>query len=103
MVTNYSARTLLKELYPIGDVADCWKRMKRYKVIDLYVINPPLVIQDQERFGSSTTDDVQNVMITGLIHTIAFKLCRVQRIFLDSIYGIYRRLFFPYSGINEKT
>ena len=55
LLTLPAARALLKELYPVGDVADCWKRMNRYRVVDLYVVSPPLIEQNQDKFGSSTS------------------------------------------------
>lgn len=99
IVTQTAAQALLKELYPVGDVADCWKRLKRYRVVDLYVMLPALIVQDQGSFGSSTNADTwKKGKLTGwgkLLH----KSRRAATKFLDLFYGLYRRLFVPYAGI----
>lgn len=99
IVTRLAAQTLLKELYPVGDEADCWLRMKRYKVVDLYVLNPSLVEQDQATFGSSTTQDMLQHMKRGFWHKLIFKARRAWAKTIDFFYGIYRRIFVPYAGI----
>jgi len=48
ILTATAAKALLAELYPVGDVADCWNRLQRYKVVDLSVAVPPLTKQNQE-------------------------------------------------------
>jgi hypothetical protein len=100
IVTRLAAQTLLKELYPVGDEADCWLRMKRYKVVDLYVLNPSLVEQDQATFGSSTTEDVIRAMKRGFRHKLIFKVHRAWSKSIDCLYGIYRRTFMPYAGLD---
>jgi hypothetical protein len=100
IVTRLAAQTLLKELYPVGDEADCWLRMKRYKVVELYVLNPSLVEQDRRTFGSSTTEDVIRAMKRGFRHKLIFKARRAWAKSIDSLYGIYRRTFVPYAGVD---
>jgi len=100
IVTRLAAQTLLKELYPVGDEADCWLRMKRYKVVDLYVLDPFLVEQDQAAFGSSTTQDVLQHMKRGFRRKLIFKAHRAWAKTIDFFYGIYRRTLMPYAGVD---
>jgi len=58
VITMEGARVLLKELYPVADVADCWARLRRLHIVSLFIVIPCLVIQDQIGFGSSTTEDL---------------------------------------------
>ena len=100
IVTQLAARTLLTELYPVGDEADCWLRMKRYKVVDLYVLDPFLVEQDRATFGSSTTDDVMRTLKRDLGNRLIFKTRRAWAKLIDCPYGIYRRNCVPYAGLD---
>lgn len=97
VVTRYAAQSMLKELYPIGDVADCWGRLKRYRVVDIYITEPPLIVQDQSQFGSSTTLDIKKH--SQLAGRWVYKSRRATTKFLDSFYGCYRRFFMPFMGI----
>lgn len=102
IVTNMAARTLLKELYPVGDVADCWDRLKRYKVADIFVISPALITQERSIFGSSTTDDTLKALTTMKMQgcrKLKFKLRRAWSKLLDFFYGFYRRKFVSYAGL----
>lgn len=99
LLTLPAARSLLKELYPVGDVADCWMRMHRYRVVDLYVVTPPLIAQDQEQFGSSTTAEIHQMNRSDLLGKLAYKLRRARAIGLDLLYAPYRRWLRPYCGI----
>jgi glycosyl transferase family 25 len=98
IVTNLAAQTLLKELYPVGDEADCWLRLKRYKVADIYVLDPFLIEQNQSVFGSSTTEDLVKHLQHGFRSKVLFKARRVWAKSVDCIYGLYRRTFVPYAG-----
>jgi glycosyl transferase family 25 len=102
LLTLPAARSLLKELYPVGDVADCWKRMQRYKVVDLYAVAPPLIAQNQEEFGSSTTSDYHQTIRSDLFGKLTYKLRRARTIGLDLFYAPYRRWLRPYSGIQSQ-
>jgi hypothetical protein len=99
LLTLPAARSLLKELYPVGDVADCWKRMHRYNVVDLYVVTPPLIAQNQEEFGSSTTSDYRQTVRSDVMTKVVYKARRARTIGLDLFYAPYRRWLRPYSGI----
>lgn len=101
IVTNLAARALLKELYPVGDVADCWDRMHRYKVVDISIIDPPLINQDQDTFGSSTTEDINRVLKKDILSRLLFKTCRVFAKSFDLFYAIYRRRIVPYAGLYD--
>ena len=99
VVTQYAARALLKELYPVGDVADCWERLKRYRVADIFMINPPLTVQNQVEFGSSTTQDIKRQWALFGWRKLVHKGRRAITKLLDCFYGIYRRHFVPYAGV----
>lgn len=57
IVTRAAAYALYDELKPVSDVADCWRRLFLHKVVDIYVVHPALIEQNQRVFGSSTTED----------------------------------------------
>jgi glycosyl transferase family 25 len=100
IVTHFAARALLKELYPVGDVADCWARLKSYKVVDLFVINPPLIEQNQTAFGSSTNEDNWKLKKKNALDKLILKCRRAGSKFIDFFYAIYRRKVVPYAGID---
>lgn len=91
VLTLSAAKALRKELYPVGDVADCWFRMQRYGVVDMFVVTPPLIVQNQEKFGSSTTDDVKATFSLGGLQGVCYKARRLRNIIWDFFYTPYRR------------
>lgn len=99
IVTGSAARALLAELHPVADVADCWLRLARYRVVDLSVVSPPLIEQNQEEFGSSTTSDLCASGRSGALQKAIYKLRRVRAIVWDFLYAPYRRWFRPYAGL----
>lgn len=99
IVNLYAAKTLLKELYPIGDVADCWSRLKRHKIVNISALNPPLIYQDQEEFGSSTTTDILKHQKIGFLSKISYKFKRAFWLGLDFILAFYNRKFRNYGGV----
>lgn len=99
IITQPGARALLKELYPVGDVADCWRRMNNYRVIDLFIVEPPVIVQNQDVFGSSTTSDYHEVIQSGFFSKVTYKLSRACSILWETFYGPYRRWFRPYAGL----
>lgn len=99
LLTRAAAAALLRELEPVSDVADCWQRLARYKVVDLYVVAPPLIKQKQDKFGSSTTSDYHANIKPGLITRALYKIRRTRSIFWDCVYAPYRRWFRPYAGL----
>lgn len=97
VINEAAARALNQFLYPVGDVADCWHRLRRYGIVDIYAVVPPLVAQDQETFGSSTTQDIQKNILPrrGLKKYIykgqrAFWLC--MDLFYAKIYKLKKSL-----------
>ena len=100
IVTCPAARSLLAELYPVGDVADCWKRMSRYRVVDLFVVAPPAICQDQVAFGSSTTADYHQANRRDRVGWLVYKARRARSILWDLLYAPYRRWLRPYAGVN---
>ncbi|MFB6320155.1 glycosyltransferase family 25 protein [Saccharicrinis sp. FJH54] len=99
ILNNLAAKALLKVLYPVNDVADCWKRLHKHKIIDIYAINPPLIIQDQDSFGSSTTSDVEHLNTRPFFTVLKFKFCRLVTLSFDLVFSRYNRLFRPYANI----
>ena len=104
LVTLPAAQALLAELRPVSDVADCWQRLRRYKVVDLFVVSLPLIEQNQEDFGSSTTSDYRTTVRIDPFAKGIYKARRVRSILWDLVYAPYRRWFRPYCGIRlERT
>jgi len=99
LLTLAAAKALLAELYPVGDVADCWRRLNRYRVVDLFVLSPPLIHQEQERFGSSTTADYRAVIGTALGRKVIYMLRRTRTVVSDIFYAPYRRRLRRTSGL----
>ena len=97
IVTHSAAQSLLKELYPVGDVADCWARLNRFKVVDIFVLQPHLIEQDQETFGSSTTAGFQP--FANSVAKAVYKLRRLRCVVLDRITAPWRRRFHPYNDV----
>lgn len=102
IINNLAAQTLFKELYPINNVADCWGRLVKFKIANIYIIYPALIEQDQDTFGSSTTEDVNKILKTDLLDLSKYKLCRLVWRTIDEIVSLYRRIFHPYLDILKK-
>ncbi|MEM7329326.1 MAG: glycosyltransferase family 25 protein [Pseudomonadota bacterium] len=77
IITRGGAKALLADLYPVGDISDPWTRLMRYKVVDVRAITPSLIPQDQETFGSSTTEGIKQVLGE---HPLAIPLYRLRRV-----------------------
>lgn len=101
IVNRLAAEALITSLFPIGNVADCWPRLARHKIINLKVIEPYLIDQDQANFGSSTTEDIKNNFNYDLLEKVKFKLQRAFWLSYDSILAIYNRNFNPYQGCSK--
>ena len=97
IVTNLAAQSLLKELHPVGDVADCWARLNRFKVVDLFALQPHLIEQEQETFGSSTTADFKP--FANSLTKALYKLRRLRCVVLDRLSAPWRRRFHPYNDV----
>ncbi|MHB8789324.1 MAG: glycosyltransferase family 25 protein [Desulfobulbaceae bacterium] len=97
IVTKYAAESLLKELFPIDDVADCWPRIKRYKIADIFVLKQPLIEQDQDTFGSSTTADYKGFSNLGA--KLIYKARRLRCVIMDFFQAAWRRQFHPYNNV----
>lgn len=92
VLTAMAARALIGELYPVGDVADCWSRLQRYGIVDLSVATPPLIEQDQEQFGSSTTADLRRRVGRDFVTWFVYKVRRTRSVIWEVLYAPYRRL-----------
>jgi glycosyl transferase family 25 len=103
VVTLAGAHALVKVLYPVGDVADCWKRLARHRVVDLYTVQPFVVAQDQIKFGGSTGPELRAQKVAKQFPTrYKFKLRRSFWLFVDYIWSLYDRIFVPYAKHGEK-
>lgn len=103
IITHMAATALIRELEPVSDVADCWQRLAVYKVVDLYVVDPPLIEQNQDEFGSSTTTALLLSSNKSFIAQALYKARRVRSVFWKNIYGTYRRHFYPYAGLKFES
>lgn len=99
IVTQKAAQALLKDLFPINDVADCWKRLVKHKVIDLFVLSSGFIEQDQDTFGSSTNKDLWQYTKKGIYHKLKYKFCRAFWLFVDIFVSAYNRNFHPYKDV----
>ncbi len=99
LITGPAARALLAEMDPVADVADCWQKLQRYRVVDLFVVSPPLIEQNQDEFGSSTTSDYQAAVKSDALAKAIYRARRVRSIIWGHLYAPYRRWFRPYAGI----
>lgn len=94
-----AVRALYRELYPIHDVADCWKRLKSYRVLEVRGLSPALIGQARDVFGSSTDVDMNAAIASGQACGLPYKVRRAFSKFCDFFYAIYRRHFRPYAGL----
>ena len=90
----------MRALYPGGNVAGCWRRLVRHRVVDIQVVLPEVVVQDQAAFGSSTTED-DRFKFDGrnVPRWLLYKGRRACWLALDSGVACYRRCFNPYLGV----
>ena len=104
IITQYAARALLEALYPVKDVADCWSRLMRHRIVDIFVITPPVVLQNQEQFGSSTTNDIRSALANnGALDKALFKIRRAFWCGVDLVSAGYDRCFNPYAGVLKRA
>lgn len=97
IVTRLAAQSLLKELYPVSIVADNWSRLKAFKVVDIFVLSPCLIEQDQDTFGSSTTADYKG--FSNILAELIYKARRLRCVILDFFQAAWRRQFHPYNDV----
>ncbi len=100
VVTLAGAQALLVELYPAGDVADCWERLSRFRVVDIFAFVPSPVRIDMEQFGSSTLADFHRIYGGGrLSDRLSYKLRRARALASEPLIAFWRRHFRPYAGV----
>lgn len=97
IVTRLAAQSLLKELHPVSMVADNWLRLKTFKVVDIYTLSTCQIEQDQDAFGSSTTD--AHKAFPNLSSRMIYKLRRIRCVILDLFEATWRRQFHPYNDV----
>lgn len=102
IINQLAAISLSKELYPVHTVADCWIRLKQFKVIDLCITNKAVIEQDQDTHGSSTTTDINLILKKDVKSVIVYKLCRVRGMIQYSLYALYKRIAHPYNDVLKK-
>ncbi len=102
IINNLGAQALVKELYPINDVADCWQRLHRHKIIDIKVLLPAMIVQDNEAFGCSTGPEVRAAYSYNVPQKIKFKIQRAFWVGIDLIKAMFNRNFRPYGGLKIK-
>lgn len=84
-LTRAAAAYLLADLHPVGDVADCWKRLKQTGKLTLFALTPAPVIQNQLEFGSSTTEDIHSALGGSFVSKMIYRLRRVRNILLAGL------------------
>ena len=90
IVNLEASKALVKELYPVSDVADCWAKLNDYHTVDLYVIDPPVITQNQDEFGSSTTADIIRKK-SSIFSVLIYKLRRLRFITLNPVVSFLKR------------
>lgn len=85
IVTRAAAVYLLSHLYPVGDVADCWERLKRAGELTILAVSPAPVTQNQLEFGSSTTDDIRASIGTSFTAKLIYRLRRLRNIIFGNL------------------
>jgi len=103
VLNKAAAKSLLKNLYPISNVADCWPYIQRHNFVDLYGTNPGLVEQDQETFGSSTNADLNANNVADIAKTFRYKVCRALWLSYDFFKALYDRNIRPNGGIKKES
>lgn len=85
-IINYAAASVLyKQLYPVCDVADCWDRINKHTDVKILVASPSLTYQDQETFGSSTTDSLLKSKYNKGFNLFLYKIRRIKSL----LYSLY--------------
>lgn len=93
VVTKSAAERLLAYLYPVSHVADAWNRLSRFGIVDLWVVVPEVISQDQDTFGSSTTADVKELFASKALALPLYKVRRARNIVFDALSaGIQRSI-----------
>jgi glycosyl transferase family 25 len=82
LVDLKAAYALRKALFPVHDVADCWARLAREKVVDIFVAQPCASTQKREQFGSYSSDDVNQYFRGNVFRTAMYKMRRLRSIVL---------------------
>ncbi|EPR74765.1 Beta-1,4-galactosyltransferase [Winogradskyella psychrotolerans RS-3] len=102
IINQLGAKVLFENMYPVHHVADCWDYLKRHKLIDILAVNPTLIEQDQDTFGSSTTEGQNDQDIKKIASTLKYKVHRVFFKSLDYLVAFFNRNFKPYGGVKSK-
>lgn len=84
MITRAAAEILLGDLHPVSDVADCWSRLRRIPELEIFVVTPPPVSQEQSSFGSSTTTDIQKALSSSGAR-LHYKLRRLRNVLIGPL------------------
>ncbi|MBO6556988.1 MAG: glycosyltransferase family 25 protein [Pseudomonadales bacterium] len=94
LINKSAAKRLHEYLYPVSDVADCWKRLHDRKVVQIFNTDPAFILQNQLEFGSSTTNDHRALEATqsGFSHKAVYKARRLRSIFLDFCRKIFAKV-----------
>lgn len=85
ILTAAAAQSLLDELYPVSLPADAWNRLSRKCIVDINVVTPAIVRQDQETFGSSTTEEIRKLLSGSPWSSALYLVRRSRAVLLDAI------------------
>lgn len=102
VINQLAAKVLYENMYPVHHVADCWEYLKRHKLIDILAINPTLIEQDQDTFGSSTTEGQNDQDIKKIASSLRYKVHRSFFLSLDHLQAFINRNFKPHGGVKSK-
>lgn len=91
VINLLGAKALIKKLYPVSHVADCWTWLNSHKVVNIRAVVPSVVNQNQIEFGSSTTNDLRQNIRCDLSKTYKYKFCRIFWKTIDFLTALYHR------------
>lgn len=79
VVTNFAAKQLLSVLYPVKNLADCWKWLIDHRVVDVFAVRPSTATQDQCNFESMIWLDGESDLAHGFLKMLRSVYARAMR------------------------
>lgn len=92
VVTRAAATALLKALYPVHDIPDCWDRVRKHGVANILAVTPPCVTSDLAHDSDIASEMQQMIGSWSLGYRIFRKLSRVWWKSMDEVAAVAHRL-----------
>jgi glycosyl transferase family 25 len=87
-----AASALERALFPVHDVADCWARLARENVAEIFVARPIASRQKREQFGSASSDEIRRFFAGSRWRVALYKMRRIRTVLLVDRDPIYKAL-----------